>query len=857
MNAGDQLGPYRIEALIGAGGMGAVYKARDTRLDRTVAIKTVEGRFSERFEREAKTIASLNHPHICTLFDVGENYLVMEYIEGATLKGPLPLADVIKYGAQIAEALDAAHRKGITHRDLKPGNILITKAGAKVIDFGLAKAAPVARTDNDLTLTKALTGEGTILGTVPYMSPEQLQGQEADARSDIFALGCVLYEMVTGKRAFDGKSQVSIMAAILEHEPAPLSESVVPAWLDRVIRRCLRKSPDERWQNARDVAIELKEPHAASKAPVARTSRLVWAAMAALVIAAAGFAWQAFHPAIPPRLNAWLAVPLPDGATLERIQPIAPDGRYLAIAARRTGQTLLYVRLLDGPNWRALVGTEGADRAFWSPDSRHLGFTTADKMKRIDLASGQVRVLCDLVGTRSSSDVHWAPGGTIIFRPMGSDGPSQVYSLPETGGLPKPLFASEGLGFWFTLLPDGTLLGSRKDELLVYSLNDGKSRVIGKMATSNFTFVPGEGGQGHILHGEGTRLLARPFDSRRLAFTGDDVPVIDGIFTRFNANDYRFAASGQGILAYAPADSLLRKMTWVDRSGRAGASFGEPAEYDFLRLSPDGRRVAYSVRDADTGSFRAFTSDVDGSRVLPLSAGPLTLAHTWSPDGTRIASRESDTVASRNIGWLTIRPATGTTGSQERLLADGNRSPAVTDWSPDGKYLLFTEQRSKSPDLWVLPLAPIAAPIPVARTEAEEFDGAFSPDGHYIAYRFGRGVQLKRFPVTDETWSLAVQIVDTSILRWRGDGRELYFDTTEEGKTKLMVVPVRLDGPRPEFGEPKVLFAVPASGARWPFDVSRDGQRFLMVTPVAKTSATVIHVLTNWRALLDQPAQAR
>ena len=222
LTPGTILGPYRIEAPIGAGGMGAVYRARDTRLDRTVAIKTVEGRFSERFEREAKTIASLNHPHICTLFDVGENYLVMEYIEGATLKGPLPLADVIKYGAQIAEALDAAHRKGITHRDLKPGNILITKAGAKVIDFGLAKAAPVARTDNDLTLTKALTGEGTILGTVPYMSPEQLQGQEADARSDIFALGCVLYEMVTGKRAFDGKSQVSIMAAILEHEPAPL-----------------------------------------------------------------------------------------------------------------------------------------------------------------------------------------------------------------------------------------------------------------------------------------------------------------------------------------------------------------------------------------------------------------------------------------------------------------------------------------------------------------------------------------------------------------------------------------------------------------------------------------------------------
>src|SRR5262245_60799571 len=260
LSAGVQLGPYEILAPIGAGGMGAVWKARDTRLDRTVAIKTIEGRFTERFEREAKTIASLNHPHICTLHDVGENYLVMEDIEGAPLKGPLPVAEVVRLGAQIAEALDAAHRKGITHRDLKPGNVLMTKAGVKVIDFGLAKAGSPVRGEQDVTLTKPLTSEGMILGTVPYMSPEQLHGQEADGRSDIFALGCVLYEMLTGRRAFEGKSQVSIMAAILEHEPAPLTQPATPAWVDRIIRRCLRKDPEKRWQSALDIATELREP---------------------------------------------------------------------------------------------------------------------------------------------------------------------------------------------------------------------------------------------------------------------------------------------------------------------------------------------------------------------------------------------------------------------------------------------------------------------------------------------------------------------------------------------------------------------------------------------------------------------
>src|SRR5689334_10952118 len=302
---GANLGPYRIEAPIGAGGMGAVWKAWDTRLDRTVAVKIVEGRFSERFEREAKTIASLNHPHICTLHDIGDNYLVMEYIEGAPVGGPLPVNEVLRLGAQIAAALDAAHRKGITHRDLKPGNILVSKSGAKVIDFGLAKAGTMLRGDLDVTLTRPVTAEGAIVGTICYMSPEQLQGQEADARSDIFALGCVLYEMLTGKRAFDGKSQVSIMAAILEHEPATLRDvqPLTPEWLDRIIRRCLRKNPDERWQSAGDIALELREPPVVSApvvSPAVAPRRWPWMAAAALVSTLLTAAAVVYYPRATP-----------------------------------------------------------------------------------------------------------------------------------------------------------------------------------------------------------------------------------------------------------------------------------------------------------------------------------------------------------------------------------------------------------------------------------------------------------------------------------------------------------------------------------------------------------------------------
>ncbi|MBZ5625143.1 MAG: serine/threonine-protein kinase, partial [Acidobacteriia bacterium] len=388
---GDRLGPYETLDAIGAGGMGEVWKARDTRLDRIVAIKTSKEQFSERFEREARAVAALNHPHICQLYDVGPNYLVMEFIEGAPLKGPLAIEKAVEYAGQILEALDAAHRKGITHRDLKPANILVTKQGIKLLDFGLAKqSGPLQQTD--ATLTEALTQRGEIVGTLQYMSPEQLQGKEADARSDLFAFGCVLYEMLTGKRAFEGESAASVIAAILERQPAPLTTAPP---LERVVRRALAKDPDHRFQTARDLkaaltwAMEQSPPSTAVK-PVHRWQ---WIAGAALVAVGALAGWGVSHfrqPLADDRVFRFQIDPPEGGQFTFGVVTggiaLSPDGRTVAYIAEGSGKTGLWVRSLDSTTARMIAGTEGGGFPFWSPDGKSLGFFTATQLKRVDLA---------------------------------------------------------------------------------------------------------------------------------------------------------------------------------------------------------------------------------------------------------------------------------------------------------------------------------------------------------------------------------------------------------------------------------------------------------------------------------------
>jgi eukaryotic-like serine/threonine-protein kinase len=448
LTGGTRLGPYEILVPIGAGGMGEVYKARDTRLDRIVAVKVAGENFSERFEREARAAAALNHPHICTLHDVGPNYLVMEYIEGQPLQGPLPLAEALRLAVQIAEALDAAHKKGITHRDLKPANILVTEAGVKLLDFGLARFAPTAPAGGE-TVTLAMTTPGTILGTFQYMSPEQLEAKDADARSDIFAFGAVLYEMLTGRRAFEGKSQASLISAIMTSEPAPLAglQPMTPATLERVIKKCLAKDPDGRWQSASDLADELRWIAAGGgevpRPAEARSTRVPWAigVIAAVVFAASLFLMFLYLRRAPVEQAATKLSVLPPAnvaISSDSAPAISPDGRKLAfVAADDSGKTMLWVRPLDSLIAQPLAGTEDARQPFWSPDSRFLGFFSQSKLKKIETSGGPPQTVCD-VGTVGSWGGTWGPDGVILLGGNGGNSIFPIEVVSAAGGQPKP-----------------------------------------------------------------------------------------------------------------------------------------------------------------------------------------------------------------------------------------------------------------------------------------------------------------------------------------------------------------------------------------------------------------------------------
>ncbi len=749
VNPGDKLGPYVIETPIGAGGMGAVWKARDTRLDRTVAIKFVEGQFSERFEREAKTIASLNHPHICTLFDVGPDYLVMEYIDGKPIEGPLPLAEVIRLGAQIAEALDAAHRKGITHRDLKPGNIIVTKAGAKVIDFGLAKAAvPVKLGQNDATLAMPLTGEGMILGTVPYMSPEQLQSGEADARSDIFALGCVLYEMLTGKRAFTGKSQVSLMAAILEHEPAPLTDSqpLTPRWLERAIRRCLRKNPDERWQSARDVAIELRESK--DEAAPAKSSKRVWipwTIAATATFAAVGLFFRL--PSLPAfeAKNVEMSIQLPERVRLTG-QPelaLSPDGRTLAFVAEKDSQVRLFLRPLSSSAVRELVGTEGAQSPFWSPDSNLIAFAAANQIKSVDLKIGTVKTICKF--NRLSTGA-WLSNGRIVFTSSGD----QVYSVAESGGEPKPIPNSvSGVSRHFVEASaiEGQYIDMADDHLYLGSMENGRLADLSPSIRSNIRFVRSIDGTspGHIIYGSGSRLFAREFDAKRFVFSSEPFLIADSVDSQRNSWWWFFSAgSSAGELAYVQSTRLRRKLSWLNRDGKLLAqNVNEPAEYEYPRISPDGTQIAYCVRDAVSGLIRTFVAFADGTRSRMVEDSKhSSLRPTWSPEGTKLATVVSDSAeGKRSIGITTLSSGETTRHLQQAL--------TLTDWTVTGHFLYHQPSTSSSntSSFDVMSFKNGASPVLVSKSAA---DAVASPDGHWLLVKNSRNWTLHDCKATEK-----------------------------------------------------------------------------------------------------------
>ncbi len=878
---GKRLGPYEILSSIGAGGMGEVYRAKDTRLDRIVAIKVLPTHLAdkpdlrERFEREARTIASLNHPHICTLHDIGHqdgiDFLVMEYMEGETLaqrllKGPLPLDQVLQYAIEIADALDKAHRKGVTHRDLKPGNIMLTRSGAKLLDFGLAKlsqeASPVAGPLSQLpTATNAITAQGTILGTLQYMAPEQLEGKEADARTDIFAFGVLVYEMATGKKAFEGKSQASLIAKILDTDPPPISslQPMTPPALDRVVKRCLAKDPEERWQNAHDLASEVKwiaesgsqvsslaTPPSKGLGLLGRRAVLLGVGAAVLSATIAGLAVWILKPAPAPKPVTRTMITLPPGQELAGLDfgpsvVLSADGSHLAYVARQGGIQQIYLRSMDSQEAKPISGTDDGYDPFFSPDGQWVGFFAGGKLKKASVNGGAAVVLCDAGNPDGGS---WSGQGTIAFSAFGST----LLQVPDSGGMPRPLTRPEKEGVlqsWPEFLPGGKAV-----------LFDGGIRDVSRVAVQSVATGEGKnlvaGNQpryaisGHLVFARGENLMAMPFDPQRLETKGAPVPVIDGVAESLKYRASQYSISNNGSLVYVSGGSqtIQRRMVWVSRNGAEQPLPAPPQTYQYVRLSPDLRRVAVEVAN------QIWLYDLDRATLTRLTfEGGLNQSPVWTPDGRRIAFY-SDKGGSSNLWW---QFADGS-GGLERLTTSDYLQVARS-FSPDGQFLAFQENDPKTrKDIWVLRISDRKAQ-PFLQTPFIEGGPTFSPDGHWLAYvsdESGRPeVYVQPYPGPGGTWQISTE--GGTEPAWNRNGRELFFRSSK----KMMVVDVIT---RPSFspGKPRLLFEGQYFASNWPlvstaYDVSADGQRFLMVkTAEQGSAATQINVVLNWFEELKQ-----
>jgi eukaryotic-like serine/threonine-protein kinase len=810
LTPGTQLGPYEIQSPLGAGGMGEVYKARDTRLDRTVAIKILPAHFSkdpvrkQRFEREAKSISSLNHPNICTLHDVGSqdgiDYLVMECVEGESLgqrleKGPLPVEQVLKYGGEIAEGLHQAHRSSVIHRDLKPGNIMLTKSGAKLLDFGLARSESAAASLATLTASdphpSPVTQEGTILGTYQYMSPEQVEGKELDSRSDIFSLGAVLYEMLTGQRAFQGKSQLSVASAILEKEPAPISTTkpLAPRSLDHIIRRCLAKDPDDRWQTARDVAMELKSANLRdSISTESNRGRVligrnvgVWLGLflAGLLVASAIFLLATRHQAAPSQNSIRTSILAPDGKEFDRwgTAALSPDGEYLVFSALMPGwRSQLWLRRIDSLTAKPLPGTDGAENPFWSPDSKWIGFVAGSKLRKISVDGGSPLVICDSAQNRGGS---WNSNGKILFVP----GPGYpIFSVPDSGGTPVAVTefdqsAGEVSHRWPEFLPDGKhfLFFSRGKENVIYAASIGsKDRKIILKNDTNVVYVP----LGYLLFVKNGVLMAQPFDADRLELKGTAIAVAEGVPVFGGQQRGLFSASANGLLAIHTKAEMLSQPVWVDLSGKLLEPLMEPAMFAFsgMQISSDGRKLAVTITDPKDGADNIWVHNLASHQTTRLTFEKLIAQHPrWSPDGNTLLYNSS----SFGTPQVFSIPASGV-GEAERLFPS-DYSEVADSWSPDGRYLIFSRSpidKMSERSLWVLPMTGEKKPYPlIAASHSQQWDAAFSPDGKWVAYvSYESGdPEIYLVPFPDARVKIQVSTDRGSQPRWSRDGRQLFY----------------------------------------------------------------------------------
>jgi Tol biopolymer transport system component len=886
---GRRLGPYEILSSVGAGGMGEVYRARDTRLDRIVAIKVLPTHLAdrsdlrERFEREARTIASLNHPHICTLFDIGQqggiDYLVMEYLEGETLaqrllKGSLPLEQVLQYAIEIADALDKAHRKGVTHRDLKPGNIMLTKSGTKLLDFGLAKlkqeATPANVPLSELpTANDPLTAEGSIVGTIQYMAPEQLEGKEADARTDIFAFGAVVYEMATGKKAFEGRSQASLIAAILEREPPAMSslQPMTPPALDRVVKKCLAKEPENRWQTPKDLCDELKwiaeggsqvtlVPAAPAKGTRSLGRRGIILSLGTLLLVAVitSLATWNLKPAPSPQPVIRTVIDLPPGQKLAGLEngpavALSPDGTRLAYVARQGGTQQLYLRALDSLDSKAIPDTEGAIEPFFSPDGQWVGFFAGGKLMKVSVSGGAALTLADAVLPRGGS---WGSQGMIAFSLTTNGALRQV---PVTGGASQPLthlVKGESTHRWPEFLPGGktvvfaagpTALNFTNVHVAVQSVGTGERKDLIQGGTQ-----PRYAPSGHLIYAQGASLMAVPFDPLRLTATGEAVPVVEDVLQSTITGAAQYSFSARGSLVYVPGgvQSAQSRLVWVSRNG-AEQPLAAPAHaYLSPRLSPDGRKVAVAITEQESQTWLYDLSRETLTRFT--FEGNYNVIPIWSPDGKRIAF-ESNREGPYNV----FRQLADGSGGLERLTTSEHIQAPVS-WSPDGQLLSFIEvDPTTQQDIWVLRVSDRKAQ-PFLRTPFNENVPRFSPDGHGLAYMSDESgrfeIYVQPYPGPGGKWQISTEGGTEPV--WNPSGRELFYRSGD----KMMAVDIAT---QPGFaaGTPRMRFEGHYQSAPFPianYDVSPDSERFLMLKAAeqAEAAPTQINVVLNWFEELKQ-----
>jgi serine/threonine protein kinase/Tol biopolymer transport system component len=884
LSPGARLGPYEILSSLGSGGMGEVYRARDTRLERTVAVKVLPAQLSasaesrQRFEREARTISQLSHPHICALYDVGHqngvDYLVMEYLEGETLaerlaKGPLTLELTLRYGIEIADALEKAHRSGVVHRDLKPGNVMVTKSGVKLLDFGLAKAlAPVSLVSQFTALpTQAapITREGSLLGTLQYMAPEQLEGKEADARTDIFAFGVVLYEMATGRKTFSGATQASLIGSILRDEPRSISDVVplTPRALDRLVRNCLAKDPEDRWQTPHDVALQLREIGRDREHPetvAVRTFRsrvfraLPWAAaLAALAIGV--LLGRTTAPNAAPRPDVVRSTLLPPPNTEFHFvdansgtPAVSPDGTRIAFSARDPDdQILLWVRPLDSLDAFSIRGSSGATFPFWSPDRRSLGFFGQGKLKVVEASASALPVaLADVEDARGGS---WGPDGTILFS-KGYREP--ILRVPASGGSSTPVTEVKGreVHRWPAFLPDGRhflynvrIQGEEQGVIYAQSLDSKDRREIVR-EHSDVVYVP----PGYLLFRRAGRLVAARFDAGRLEVVGDPIELVERIDYLPPTGRTTFGAT-QKVLAYAPpSDARLSRLAWFDRTGREVGAIGSPGMYISPRLSPDGRQLAVAV----VGQL-AVPPDI---WVFDTRLGTGTRSPLPYPDLNPIFSADAKRIYFGNNSegrWnILVRDVAGAAEPTPLLPPDRPRWPR--DVSPDGSVLLYQEfSVSSRSDLKVLPLSGERRPRDFVAGPFDEDEGSFSPDGRRVAYvsdESGRKeVFVASFP--DPSQRIRVSSEGGTQPRWSRDGRELFYVSKSN---TMMAAPFDPSSGIPT-APPARLFDVPifGFGSHTPlrYDVSPDG-RFLITVHASKDPPPPLVLVLNWQAGLKK-----